>query len=210
MLNLPPNPYPEPLEDGAVVRRGRIAAHDHAIWGWVQQVAAQSPFRHMVTRSGSAMSVAMTNCGPMGWVTDRGGYRYQALDPLTRQPWPAMPAALRDLAAELAAEAGFPNFAPDACLINRYEPGSKMGLHQDRDERDLTAPIVSLSLGLTAPFLWGGATRRAPVRKIALDHGDVVVWGGPARLNFHGVGTIPAGQHPLVGACRFNLTFRQS
>ena len=154
------------------------------------------------------MSVAMTNCGQAGWVTDRTGYRYDPIDPLTGRPWPAMPSVFRQLAARAAAGGGFPAFEPDACLVNRYEPGSKLSLHQDRNERDFGAPIVSVSLGLPAVFLFGGLRRRERACRIRLESGDVVVWGGPARLVFHGVGMLADGEHELTGRCRINLTFR--
>ena len=162
-------------------------------------IAAQAPFRHMVTPGGHQMSVAMTNCGNAGWVTDRSGYRYDGVDPESRSPWPAMPASFRALAAEAAAEAGFDGFAPDACLINRYEPGARMSLHQDKDENDFGAPIVSVSLGLPAIFLFGGLQRSDKPRRFRLEHGDVVVWGGPSRLFFHGVAPLADGEHALTG-----------
>lgn len=156
------------------------------------------------------MSVALTNCGQVGWVTDRTGYRYDAIDPVTGRPWPAMPQAFADLAAEAAEAAGFCGFRPDACLINRYAPGARLSLHQDRDERDLDQPIVSVSLGLPAIFLWGGKTRADRPRRVPLMHGDVVVWGGPDRLTFHGVHPLAEGEHVLTGAYRFNFTFRRA
>jgi alkylated DNA repair protein (DNA oxidative demethylase) len=156
------------------------------------------------------MSVAMTNCGPLGWVSDRRGYRYDAVDPDTGRPWPAMPAAFRALAARAAEAGGFARFEPDACLVNRYAPGTRLTLHQDRDERDFGAPIVSVSLGLPAVFLFGGDTRGGRPLRIPLRHGDVVVWGGPARLRFHGVAPVEDGVHERLGACRINLTFRRA
>ncbi|HXQ42280.1 MAG TPA: DNA oxidative demethylase AlkB [Candidatus Udaeobacter sp.] len=173
-------------------------------------IAEVSPFRHMQTPGGWEMSVAMTNCGKAGWVTDRKGYRYDEIDPATGRPWPAMPQAFADLAAEAAEAAGFGGFRPDACLVNRYAPGARLSLHQDRDERDFDQPIVSASLGLPAIFLWGGKTRSDKARRIPLAHGDVVVWGGPDRLRFHGVHSLAEGEHPLTGACRFNLTIRRA
>ncbi len=155
------------------------------------------------------MSVAMTNCGRVGWVSDRTGYRYDPVDPDTKVPWPAMPPAFLDLAARAAAEAGFANYDPDACLINRYVAGARLSLHQDRDEKDAWAPIVSVSLGLPATFLWGGKRRSDPVRRMRLESGDVVVWGGPARFVYHGVAPLKEGDHPLTGAARINLTFRK-
>ena len=158
----------------------------------------------------AAMSVAMTNCGAAGWVTDRRGYRYDPIDPLTGQPWPPMPAVFMELAQEAAGAAGFADFAPNACLINRYEPGTRLSLHQDRDERDFSAPIVSVSLGLPAVFLFGGAQRSDRPQRVLLRHADVVVWGGPARLNFHGVMPLKEGEHPLLGRRRLNLTLRKA
>jgi alkylated DNA repair protein (DNA oxidative demethylase) len=155
------------------------------------------------------MSVAMTNCGRVGWVSDRTGYRYDPVDPDTGSAWPAIPALFLDLAVRAAAEAGFAGYDPDACLINRYIPGSKLGLHQDRDEKDAWAPIVSVSLGLAAVFLWGGKRRSDPVRRLRVESGDVAVWGGPARFIYHGVAPLQDGQHPLAGGVRINLTFRK-
>ena len=199
-----------PLSDGAIILRGFAAGQDAFLLAAVQQIATTSPFRHMVTPGGFRMSVAMTNCGSAGWITDRRGYRYDAIDPETGHPWPAMPDVFAELATSAAQVAGFNGFESDACLINRYLPGAKLSLHQDRNERDYTAPIVSVSLGLPAQFLWGGAVRSERPRRIRLENGDVVVWGGPARLAFHGVDTLAAGHHPLTGECRINLTFRKA
>jgi alkylated DNA repair protein (DNA oxidative demethylase) len=152
----------------------------------------------------------MTNCGQVGWVTDRTGYRYDAIDPATSRPWPEMPQIFADLAIEAAEAAGFSGFHPDSCLVNRYAPGARLSLHQDRNEHNFCHPIVSVSLGLPAIFLWGGETRADRVRRIPLFHGDVVVWGGPDRLTFHGVHSLAAGEHPLTGPYRFNLTFRRA
>lgn len=173
-------------------------------------VAAASPFRHMVTPGGWKMSAALTNCGNVGWVTDRSGYRYDAIDPATGRPWPATPRILVDLAAEAAEAAGFDNFHPDACLFNRYAAGARLSLHQDLNERAFDQPIVSVSLGLSAIFLWGGARRADKARRVPLIHGDVMVWGGPDRLRFHGVHSVSGGEHPLTGAYRFNFTFRRA
>ena len=164
----------------------------------------------MVTPGGFTMSVAMTNCGKAGWLTDRTGYRYDPVDPRHGQPWPAMPAVFAHLAAQAAHIAGFPDFVPDACLINRYAPGARLTLHQDKNERDFNAPIVSVSLGLPATFLWGGLSRSDRPRRLRLNHGDVVVWGGPARMTFHGVDVLRTGKHELTGATRYNLTFRRA
>jgi DNA oxidative demethylase len=176
----------------------------------IDAIGAGSPFRHMVTPRGSEMSVALTNCGQVGWVTDRSGYRYDPIDPSAGRPWPAMPAAFTDLAIEAAVLAGFANFRPDACLVNRYAPGARLLLHQDRNERDFDQPIVSVSLGLPAVFLWGGKKRTDRVRRVPLVHGDVVVWGGTDRLTYHGVNSLADGEHPLTGAYRFNFTFRRA
>jgi alkylated DNA repair protein (DNA oxidative demethylase) len=176
----------------------------------LHRVAEQSPFRHMVTPGGFRMSVAMTNCGALGWVTDRRGYRYAKVDPETGLPWPDMPIAFRGLAVRAAAAAGFSGFAPDSCLINRYEPGAKMSLHQDKDEHDFRHPIVSVSLGLPATFLFGGLERTDKTLRIRIVHGDVIVWGGPARLHFHGIAPLKDGMHGLVGGVRYNLTFRNA
>lgn len=176
----------------------------------LKTVIAAAPFRHLITPGGHRMSVAMTNCGPAGWVADPRGYRYSAQDPDTGKPWPPMPAAFLALAGAAAERAGYPDFIPDACLVNRYRPGAKLSLHQDRDELDLNAPIVSVSLGLPATFLFGGLKRNHPTRKVQLVHGDIVVWGGPSRLNYHGVNPLKPGTHPLLGDNRFNLTFRKT
>jgi DNA oxidative demethylase len=198
------------ITEGALLLRGRALAGEAELLAGLEQVLGAAPFRHMVTPGGYTMSVAMTNCGPLGWVTDRRGYRYQPDDPLSGRPWPVMPAAFRRLAVEAAAEAGFADFQPDACLVNRYEPGAKMSLHQDKDEKDFANPIVSVSLGLPATFLFGGLARGDGTLKVPLDHGDVVVWGGPARLAFHGVLPLKDGEHPLLGRKRINLTFRRA
>ncbi len=201
---------PEPLGPGAVILRGAAAPTSAELLAAVEQVVAAAPWRFMTTPGGYRMSVAMTNCGAAGWVTDRSGYRYDAIDPLSARPWPAMPRAFSELAGVCAATAGFGDFSPDACLINRYEPGARLSLHQDRNERDFRAPIVSVSLGLPAVFLFGGKQRADRPRRVPLVHGDVVVWGGPARLNFHGVSPLKDGQHPLLGCYRVNLTFRKA
>ncbi|ART48431.1 DNA oxidative demethylase AlkB [Acidovorax carolinensis] len=208
----PPQPAqpPEVLEPGALVLRGFALDQAADLLRAVGQVAAQAPLRHLVTPGGLRMSVAMTNCGALGWVSDRSGYRYDPIDPDSGQPWPAMPARLRRLAGDAAQAAGYPGFVPDACLVNRYAPGTRLSLHQDRDEGNYAHPIVSVSLGIAAMFLWGGAQRADKARRIALMHGDVVVWGGPARLRFHGVLPLPDGSHPLTGAHRINLTFRKA
>lgn len=196
------------LAPGAVLLRGFARDGDVGLLQSVEAVVAHSPFRHLVTPGGRVMSVAMSNCGKLGWVSDRTGYRYDAVDPLSGQAWPAMPEAFGALAARAAAQAGFDSFAPDACLINLYEPGARLSLHQDRDEQDLSAPIVSVSLGLLAVFLFGSTSRSDRPQRYRLTHGDVVVWGGPSRLAFHGVAPLADGEHPLLGKRRINLTFR--
>lgn len=192
-----------------MVLRGFAAAEAPVLIEEVGRVAEAAPFRNLVTPGGYTMSVAMTNCGRVGWVSDRTGYRYDPNDPETAAGWPAMPPAFLDLSVRAAAAAGFANYQPDACLINRYIAGAKLGLHQDRDEKDAWAPIVSVSLGLPATFLWGGKRRSDPVRRLRLESGDVAVWGGPARFVYHGVAPLKAGDHPLTGDARINLTFRK-
>lgn len=200
----------ETIVDGAVVLRGFALGRAEVLLSAIARVAAQSPFRHMETPGGHRMSAAMTCCGELGWVTDRSGYRYQAQDPVTGEPWPGMPSLFRELAGEAAAEAGFEQFAPDACLVNRYGRGAKMGLHQDRDEQDFSQPIVSVSLGLPMVFQFGGPRRSDRPVRVPLGHGDVVVWGGAVRRHYHGVLTLKAGDHPLTGSYRYNLTFRKA
>jgi alkylated DNA repair protein (DNA oxidative demethylase) len=202
-------PSREQLEEGAVLLRGFACSEARLLVGEIERVAQTAEFRHLITPGGYTMSVAMTNCGRVGWVSNRSGYRYDPIDPATGKPWPAMPAAFLDLAAKAAAEAGFEKYDPDACLINRYIAGSKLSLHQDRDEKDAWSPIVSVSLGLPATFLWGGKRRSDPVRRIRLESGDVVVWGGPARFVYHGVVPLRDGEHSLTGNVRLNLTFRK-
>jgi alkylated DNA repair protein (DNA oxidative demethylase) len=200
----------EPLASGAIVLRGFATAGASALIDALALVTAAAPFRHLITPGGFRMSVAMTNCGALGWVSDRRGYRYDAVDPETGRPWPPMPEIFRALARDAAARAGYAGFAPDACLINRYAPGAKLSMHQDRDEEDLRAPVVSVSLGLPAVFVWGGDARGDKARRVPLHHGDVVVWGGPSRLRFHGVLALKDGEHPVAGGYRINLTFRKA
>ena len=190
--------------------RGFALREAAALIAAITRVAAEAPFRHMITPGGFRMSVAMTNCGEAGWVTDRKGYRYQPTDPESGKPWPPIPAAFLGLAAAAAASSGFAGFRPDACLVNRYEPGTRLTLHQDRNERDFAQPIVSVSLGLPATFLFGGLERRDRPQRVPLVHGDVVVWGGPSRLNFHGVAELAEGEHPATGRLRYNLTLRKA
>ncbi|MEH2509265.1 alkylated DNA repair protein (DNA oxidative demethylase) [Nitrobacteraceae bacterium AZCC 1564] len=198
------------LAPGAILLGGFARPCEAALIAEVCAIAERAPFRHLITPGGYRMSVAMTNCGGVGWVSDHRGYRYDAIDPDTSKPWPAMPDVFIALAREAAARAGFMNFRPDACLINRYEPGAKLSLHQDKDELDLDAPIVSVSLGLPAVFQFGGLKRSDRPDRHRLRHGDVVVWGGPSRLAFHGVLPLADGEHPLLGRQRINLTFRKT
>lgn len=205
-----PLPYaaPQVMAPGAVLLRGFAIGVDQALLDAVAQVTACAPWRHLVTPGGYTMSVAMSNCGALGWVSDRTGYRYTRTDPLSGQPWPPMPDCFVDLAGRAAAEAGFNDFKPDACLVNRYKPGARLSLHQDKDEGDMSAPIVSVSLGLPAVFLFGTTLRKDRPARYRLVHGDVAVWGGPARLAYHGVAPLAEGEHALLGRQRINLTFR--
>jgi alkylated DNA repair protein (DNA oxidative demethylase) len=200
----------ESLAPGAWLLRGFALDHVTALMAAIELIEAAAPFRHLVTPGGFRMSVAMTNCGSLGWVSDRRGYRYDPRDPLSGRPWPPMPRAFVEFARTAAQAGGFSAFTPDACLVNRYEPGSRLTLHQDKDERDFSAPIVSVSLGLPGIFLFGGDLRKDKQRRIPLQHGDVVVWGGPARLHHHGVLALKDGHHELLGAQRLNLTFRRA
>jgi DNA oxidative demethylase len=200
----------ETLGSGAVILRGFALDRIDPLLEGIATVAMQSPFRHMTTPGGFRMSVAMTNCGTLGWITDRSGYRYDRLDPWSGEPWPAMPTPFLELGRTAALAAGYKNFEPDACLINRYEPGSALSLHQDRNERDFQAPIVSLSLGLPATFVFGGLERTGRPRRFPILHGDVAVWGGRTRLAFHGIAKLKDGRHPLTGASRLNLTLRKA
>ena len=208
--DLPPDEQPQTLAPGAVLLRAFARAADAALLQALEVVTSQAPFRHLVTPGGHTMSVAMTNCGKLGWVSDSSGYRYSAVDPLSGKNWPAIPACFMKLATQAAAKAGFDHFQPDACLINSYQPGAKLSVHQDRDEKDFSAPIVSVSLGLPAVFLFGTPRRSDRPQRYRLGHGDVVVWGGPARLAFHGVAPLAEGQHVLLGQRRINLTFRRA
>jgi alkylated DNA repair protein (DNA oxidative demethylase) len=198
------------LADGAVLLRGFAETETPELVDSIAKLAEAAPFRHLITPGGYRMSVAMTNCGEAGWVSDRTGYRYDPCDPTTGKPWPIMPESFMSLARRAALESGFADFAPDVCLINRYEAGSRLTMHQDHDEGDLKAPIVSVSLGLPAKFLFGGLRRADKSQRILVENGDVAVWGGPARLTYHGVDRLAAGSHPLTGPYRFNLTFRKS
>ncbi len=198
------------LRDGALLLRGRALPVERGLLAAIDRITAQAPFRRMVTPGGFQMSVAMTNCGSVGWVTDRTGYRYDSRDPDSGAPWPAMPDVFLALARDAAEDADFTGFVPDACLINCYEPGARLSLHQDKDERDYGHPVVSVSLGLPATFQFGGLKRNDRPLKVPLHHGDVVVWGGPARLVYHGVLALKDGEHPALGRRRVNLTFRKA
>jgi DNA oxidative demethylase len=198
------------IAEGAILLRGFALADAPQILEELKKISEHAPPRHMITPGGHSMSVAMTNCGTSGWTTDRRGYRYATIDPETNRPWPPMPNIFSELAVRSAAAAGYQNFDPDSCLINFYEPKSKMSLHQDKNEQDYSQPIVSVSLGLPATFLFGGMERSSPTRKIRLEHGDVAVWGGISRLVYHGIAPLKPGNHPEAGSWRINLTFRKS
>lgn len=203
--------FPETLSlPGLTSLPGFALAEEQALLQTIDTVAARAPFRRMKTPGGKEMSAAMTNCGAAGWVSDARGYRYARLDPQSGQPWPEMPDLFRELAQQAAAQGGFPGFVPDMALINRYEPGARMALHQDIDERNFAAPIVSVSLGLSAIFLWGGPKRTDKPARLPLNSGDVLIWGGIARKYYHGIAPIKTGEHKLTGAARFNLTFRNA
>ncbi|MBK8160249.1 MAG: DNA oxidative demethylase AlkB [Rhodospirillaceae bacterium] len=203
-------PPTETLAEGALLLRGFALDAAPDLLAAITAVAAAAPFRHLVTPGGFRMSVAMTNCGGYGWVSDRRGYRYDPVDPENGRPWPPLPPLFLDLARRAAAAAGFSDFRSDVCLINRYLPGTRLTLHQDKDEGDFTQPIVSVSLGLPATFLWGGLARADKAQRIPLAHGDIVVWGGPSRLRYHGIAPLKPGSHPLLGEQRLNLTFRRA
>jgi len=194
----------------ALLLRGFASNTAPALLDALGHILAQAPFRHMVTPGGFRMSVAMTNCGALGWVSDETGYRYVPFDPQTGRAWPSLPAGFAQLARDAASQAGFDGFTPDACLINRYEPGTRLSLHQDRNERDFTQPIVSVSLGVSALFLFGGPRRADKTRRVELHHGDIAVWGGRSRLHYHGVLPIKPGHHAMLGEQRLNLTFRKA
>jgi alkylated DNA repair protein (DNA oxidative demethylase) len=196
------------LEPGITLLRG--FGRSAELMPLIEKVAAAAPFRHLETPGGQTMSVAMTNCGPVGWVSDRSGYRYSPRDPLTGKDWPAMPGAFVDLALDAARRGGFAAFVPDACLVNRYSPGSRLTAHRDADEQNYAQPIVSVSLGLPASFAFYGLTRGGKGRTVRLTDGDVLVWGGPARLKFHAVRPLKPGSHPVTGGFRYNLTFRHA
>jgi len=200
----------ESLAAGATILRRFALSDDRELLSALDDVVALAPFRHMVTAGGFRMSVSMTNCGALGWVADSTGYRYDAIDPASGRNWPPMPAIFLELATNAASQAGFQAFEPDACLINRYEPGARLTLHQDKNECDFDQPIVSVSLGIPAVFLFSGLTRTAKTMRLPVTHGDVVVWGGPARLRYHGVAPIKEDHHLLVGRRRINLTFRKA
>jgi alkylated DNA repair protein (DNA oxidative demethylase) len=202
-------PSQEAMAERAVLLRGFAKPFEGDLIADLWDIVARAPFRHMVTLGGHQMSVAMTNCGSVGWVTDRTGYRYDGVDPESGKSWPAMPPSFRTLAGQAAAQAGFDGFFPEACLINRYQPGARMSLHQDKDETDFAAPIVSVSLGLPAIFLFGGLKRSDRPRRFRVEHGDIAVWGGPTRLAFHGVAPLADGEHAVMGRQRINLTFRK-
>lgn len=203
-------PRREQLAPGATVLRQIAVPHETALLSGLRDVVARAPIRHMITPGGFRMSVALTNCGSLGWVTDRTGYRYDTIDPVSGLPWPQMPDAFLEFATRAAAQAGFSAYIPDACLINKYASGTRVSLHQDKNEQDFNQPVVSVSLGIPADFLFGGFNRADKPIRVKLMHGDVVVWGGPARLRYHGILPLKEGHHPLVGDHRINLSFRKA
>jgi len=212
-LDLFPGPAPgerEQLGPQSWILRGFALPSQGELLTAIADITAQAPWRHMVTPGGFTMSVELSNCGLLGWTSDRHGYRYSQTDPATGQPWPPLPAVFHQLARDAAAAAGFDGFAPDACLINRYLPGARMSLHQDRNERDFNAPIVSVSLGMTATFLFGGHNRSDKAARVALYHGDIAVWGGQDRLRYHGILPVKDAPHPVLGSQRINFTFRKA
>ena len=209
-LFLSQQPSIQEIAKDAYLLQGFALSNQAQILADLSQIISVAPFRQMVTPGGFTMSVAMTNCGALGWITDRKGYRYISHDPLANKPWPAMPASFKQLAQQAALEAGFNNFTPDACLINQYKISARMTLHQDKNELDFSQPIISVSLGLPATFQFGGFERSDKVTKLLLEHGDVVVWGGESRLRYHGVLPLKAGRHSALGECRVNLTFRRA
>lgn len=200
----------EMLGKQAIVLRAFALPYLDQAFAALHNVINTSPLRQMVTPGGYTMSVTTTSCGQLGWVSDQDGYRYSRLDPHTGKHWPDIPASLLMLAADAANTAGFPGFVPDACLINRYLPEAKMSLHQDKNELDMAAPIVSVSLGMPAVFLFGGHKREDKTQRVSLFHGDVTVWGGVDRLRFHGVLPVKSNPHPVLGEQRINLTFRKA
>lgn len=209
--DLPRRQHTEPLDHhGAAILRAYVCNMEPALLREIAAIEVAAPYRHLITPGGYRMSVAMTNCGEVGWVSDRTGYRYDAIDPLTKRPWPHMPTLFQDLASNAASAAGYADFRPDACLINRYAPGARLSLHRDYDERDAAAPIVSVSIGVPATFLWGGLRRTDKTTRATLQSGDVVVWGGASRFVYHGVAPLRANTHPLTGDLRLNLTFRKA
>ncbi len=201
---------PEQLGPGSYLFRGYASAVAGPLIDHIQRIAEAAPFRRMKTPGGRQMSVAMTGCGAYSWITDASGYRYSAEDPETGKPWPAMPVLFMTLARDIAQRAGYEGFEPDVCLINRYPPGTRMGLHQDRDEQDFRWPVVSVSLGLPAVFLWGGLSRGGSPARLTLEHGDVLVWGGKDRLRYHGIAPVADGRWETTGHVRYNLTFRRA
>ncbi len=202
--------WSEPIVEGAIILRRWACVHESMLLDGLRLLTGSAPFRHMFTPGGHRMSVAMTSCGTVGWVSDQRGYRYDRLDPARNKPWPAMPDSFAELARAAAAAAGFDGFVTDSCLINRYERGTRLSLHQDKNERDFGAPVVSVSLGLPAVFLFGGSARNMRPRRLRLASGDVVVWGGAARKYYHGVEPVGDGDAPATGRCRINLTFRKA
>jgi DNA oxidative demethylase len=210
LAHLPVAIQEQPLTPGALILRGFARAEQPTLLRAIDAIIAAAPLRHWLTPGGRRMAVAMTNCGAVGWVSDRGGYRYCERDPSTGQPWPGMPALFANLAQAAALRAGYRDYQPDACLVNRYATGTRLSLHVDQDEHDAAAPIVSVSLGVPATFLWGGHARSDRTQRVLLESGDIVVWGGPSRFVYHGIAPLAEAQHALTGSHRFNLTFRKA
>lgn len=200
---------PVRLGEGAFIFPGMALPHAEALLDAARAIARKAPFRHLMTPGGHRMSVAMTACGDWGWNSDRKGYRYTRTQSETGEAWPPIPGSFERLVRQATMAAGFSEAPLQSGLINLYRPGTRLSLHQDRDEEATDVPIVSVSLGVAATFLWGGLTRKDPVRRFRLSHGDVVVWGGPSRLVFHGVAPLARSTHPATGECRVNLTFRR-
>jgi len=198
-------PTHEEIFPGAVLMRSLALPQDNEFFTAAEAIIAARPLHHTTTPSGLPMGVMVTDCGDSRAFANR----WDTANPERMRLWPPMPPLLRDFAIRCAVRSGFPQFRPDACHINRYQAGTKLGLHQDRHECDWTQPIVSLSFGLECIFLLGGLQRTDKPRRILLEHGDVIVWGGPSRMRFHGVQPLKPGHHPLTGPYRYNLTFRK-
>jgi len=198
-------PTHEEIFPGATLMRGLAQAQDGEFLEAMQGVLSAAPLHHATTPTGLPMGVMVSDCG----TPEAFRRRWDPANPAVRQMWPPMPRALLDFSLRCAVRAGFPLFRPDTCHVNRYQAGTKLGLHQDRHECDMSQPIVSVSFGLECVFLLGGLERTDSPKRILLEHGDVIVWGGPSRMRFHGVQPLKPGHHPLTGPYRYNLTFRK-